>query len=152
MARILTSGPGARAALSDLGLLAFRVILGLVFIAHGWQKLSENGFGGQADAFESMGIPAPAVAAAFAIVVEFGGGIALIAGVLMPLVGVLLFVDMVGAFIYVHAGTEVFVDAGGWELIAVLGFGSLLLAIVGAGRFSLDWLVAGRKRKAPVVA
>ena len=152
MARILTSGPGTRAALSDLALLAFRVIVGIVFIAHGWQKISEYGFGGQADAFALMGIPAPAVAAAFAIIVEFGGGIALLAGVLMPVVGVLLFVDMVGAFIYVHAGTEVFVDAGGWELIAVLGFGALLLAVVGAGRFSLDWLIAGRKRTAPVVA
>lgn len=152
MARILTSGPGTRAALSDLALLAFRVIVGVVFIAHGWQKISENGFGGQADAFDSMGIPAPAVAAAFAIIIEFAGGIALIAGLLMPVVGVLLFINMVGAFIYVHAGTEIFVDAGGWELIAVLGFGSLLLAIVGAGRFSLDWLIAGRKRTAPVVA
>ena len=152
MARILTSGPGTRAALSDLALLAFRVIVGIVFIAHGWQKISEYGFDGQADAFESMGIPAPAVAAAFAIIVEFGGGIALLAGVLMPVVGVLLFIDMVGAFMYVHAGTEIFVDAGGWELIAVLGFGALLLAIVGAGRFSLDWLIAGRKRSAPVVA
>lgn len=152
MARILTSGPGKRAALSDLGLLLFRLIVGVVFIAHGWQKLQDNGFGGQADAFEGMGIPAPAVAAAFAIIVELGGGILLLLGLLTPLVGVLLFVQMLGAFIYVHAGMELFVDAGGWELIAVLGFGSLLLAIVGAGRFSLDWLVAGRKRTAPVVA
>jgi putative oxidoreductase len=128
-------------AAQDLALLVARVLLGVVLIAHGWQKLDQQGFGATADGFGAMGIPLPDAAAAFAIAVELIGGALLVLGFLTPLVGVLVAADMAGAFWYVHRGTEVFSSEGGWELVAVLGALGLALACVGAGRISVDGAV-----------
>ncbi|TSD45981.1 DoxX family protein [Rhodococcus sp. KBS0724] len=125
----------------DLGLLIARIGLGIIFIAHGWQKFFTYKIAGTQASFEAMGAPLPKVSAIAAATIELGGGILLIAGVLTPLVGVLLFLDMVGAFFIVHSGNGVFVDAGGYELVLALGVGSLLIAAIGAGRISVDGLI-----------
>ena len=90
-------------------------------------------------------MPLPTASAWFATLVELVGGAALVLGVAVPVVGLLLVVDMLGAFLFVHAGNGVFVDAGGWELVAALGAVSLTLAAVGAGRYSVDGLVGARR-------
>lgn len=138
-----TSSTGAR--LNDTGLLLFRLVLGAVFIAHGWQKFHDFGFGGQADAFEGMGIPVPAVSAAIVIVLELIGGVLLLVGAFTRVLGVLFLLDMLGAIAFVHADMGFFAANGGWEFVAVLGAGGLLFALSGAGRFSVDGLVAGRR-------
>ncbi|MEV8371353.1 DoxX family protein [Kribbella sp. NPDC056861] len=122
----------------DLVLLIARVGLGVVFIAHGWQKFSTNGLDKTAAGFEQMGVPAPTLSAYYAAAVELIGGTALILGVLTTVAGVLLAVDMAGAFLFVHLSNGVFVANGGWELVVVLGLFSLAVAAVGAGRFSVD--------------
>ncbi|GAA1571363.1 DoxX family protein [Kribbella sancticallisti] len=122
----------------DLVLLIARVGLGVVFIAHGWQKFSTNGLDATAAGFDQMGVPAPTLSAYYAAGVELIGGAALILGVLTSVAGLLLAVDMAGAFLFVHASKGVFVAAGGWELVVVLGLFALTIATVGAGRFSLD--------------
>jgi putative oxidoreductase len=126
------------AAARDLVLLLSRIGLGVVFIAHGWQKFQTNGLDRTAAGFEQMGVPAPTLSAYYATAVELLGGVALILGVLTPVVGVLLALDMVGALAFVHLSNGVFVANGGWELVGVLGLLSLTLAVVGAGRVSLD--------------
>ena len=88
-----------------------------------------------------MGAPLPKISAVLAASIELGGGILLIAGLLTPLVGALLFLDMVGAFFIVHADKGVFIDNGGYELVVALGVGSLLIAVIGAGRISIDGLI-----------
>ncbi len=61
--------------------------------------------------------------------------------------GVLLFLDMLGAYLFVHmGGNGVYVSDGGWELVGALGLGSLLLAAVGSGAFGLDRFLAPRMR------
>ncbi|MFD8529594.1 DoxX family protein [Streptosporangium canum] len=135
-----------RRSLYDLAALIARIVLGVVLIAHGWQKLSDGGLDAAAAWFTSMGIPMARVAAAFSIVVEFGGGILLILGLLTPLVGLLIAVDMLGAFIFSHMRKGVFVSEGGFELVGALGSAALLLAAGGAGRISLDHLIFGRRR------
>lgn len=135
-----------RRLLYDLAALIARIVLGVIFIAHGWQKLSDGGLDAATAGFTSMGIPMARVAAAFSIVVEFGGGILLILGLLTPLVGLLLAVDMLGAFIFAHMRKGVFVSEGGFELVGALGSAALLLAAGGAGRISLDHLIFGRRR------
>lgn len=132
--------------LTDTALLIARVILGAVLVAHGAQKLFDNGIAATADGFGQMGIPVPQAAAWFAALVEFGGGILLIVGALMPLVGVLVAINMFGAFWFAHREAGVFVTDGGWELVAVIGALGLLLAATGAGRFSVDQVVLGRSR------
>ncbi|MEU4606462.1 DoxX family protein [Kribbella sp. NPDC023972] len=126
------------AAARDLVLLLSRIGLGVVFIAHGWQKFQTNGLDRTAAGFEQMGVPAPTLSAYYATAIELLGGVALILGVLTPVVGVLLALDMVGALAFVHLSNGIFVANGGWELVGVLGLLSLTLAVVGAGRVSLD--------------
>lgn len=130
--------------LRDVTLLVTRVALGVVFVAHGWQKFTEWGLDGTSAAFGQMGVPLPTVSAWFAAVVELAGGAALIAGIAVPLVGLLLAIDMVGALLIVHAGNGVFVSAGGFELVLTLAAAALLVAVSGAGRFSVDRLIAPR--------
>lgn len=132
----------------DLAVLLSRLGVGVVFFAHGWQKLFTNGVDGTAAFFESVGVPAATASAWFAAVVELVGGAALILGVAVPVAGLLLLVDMIGAFVLVHADAGLFVDQGGYELVLVLGAASLALAAAGTGRFSVDHLLAGRRRTA----
>lgn len=128
----------------DVVLLVTRIAVGGVFLAHGWQKLTEWGLDGTAASFDQMGVPLPTASAWFAAFVELAGGAALIAGLAVPVVGVLLALDMLGAFLLVHAGNGVFVGGNGYELVLTLGAAALLFAALGAGRFSLDRLLAPR--------
>ena len=133
------------APVRDAALLLARVGIGVIFIAHGWQKLFTNGVDGTTKFFTSVGVPLPGVSAWAATVLELVGGAALVLGVAVPVVGVLLALDMLGAFFFVHAGKGIFVAQGGWELVLALGVTSLLLAAVGAGRLSLDHALFGRR-------
>jgi putative oxidoreductase len=130
--------------LRDLAILAARLGVGLIFVAHGWQKLAEFGLDRTAASFQQIGVPASQLSAYYATFVELVGGAALIAGLAVPVAGVLLALDMAGAFLFVHAGKGVFVSDGGFELVLALGVACLLLAAVGAGRFGLDRLLTGR--------
>ncbi|KIQ17084.1 hypothetical protein ASG56_03495 [Rhodococcus sp. Leaf7] len=122
----------------DIAALIARVALGVVFVAHGWQKLSTNGLDATTAGFEGLGIPAPKVSAYFATFVELIGGGLLILGLLTSVAAILLVVDMVGALVFVHADKGVFVTDGGWELVVALGAGALLLVAVGSGTYSVD--------------
>jgi len=136
---------------SDIAALVVRVALGVVFVAHGWQKLVDYGHAGTTKAFGAMGVPLPAISAFYATWVELLGGLALILGVVTHLVALLLFLDMLGAFAIVHAGNGLFVgnQPPGFELVLVLGAASLALVLVGAGRFSVDVLVRRRSGVRP---
>jgi putative oxidoreductase len=125
-------------ALADVALLIGRVLLGVLFIAHGWQKLFTNGVDATAAFFGQMGVPLPTLAAWGAGLVELGGGVALVLGLLTPLAALALLLDMIGAYAFVHAGNGVFIDEGGFELVGALGAGCLLLIAAGPGRYSVD--------------
>lgn len=129
--------------LQDAAILLARVGIGVVFVAHGWQKFFTLGLDRVGQQFAGFGVPQPHVTAAVVAGVELVAGIALIAGILTPLAGVLLGVDMAGAFYFVHATNGPFVTQNGWELVVALGVGALLVAGVGAGRFSIDRALGG---------
>ena len=118
--------------MTSLALLIARIGLGIVFVAHGWQK------------FDEMGVPAPELAAYFATFAELVGGAALLIGAFTAVAGVLLVLDMLGALLFMHIDKGVFVTEGGFELVVALGVGALLVAVFGAGRYSVDGLL-GRK-------
>jgi putative oxidoreductase len=130
----------------DLALLVARVAVGIVFLAHGWQKLNTFGVDGTSAAFAQMGVPLPTASAWFAALVETLGGAALIVGAAVPLVGLLLIADMAGAYLFVHAGHGLFLDKNGYEFVLTLAAASLVFAVVGPGRYSVDALLAGRRR------
>lgn len=133
-------------AFRDLALLIARIGIGIIFVAHGWQKFFTNGIGATQKAFDGMGVPLPDVSAIVSATIELVGGFALIAGLATPIVGILLFLNMLGAFLIVHVDKGIFVSEGGYELVLALGVASLLIAATGAGRFSVDALIRGRSR------
>lgn len=118
-----------------IGLLILRIGLGVVFVAHGVDKLGD--LNGTAAGFDQMGIPLPDVMAPFVAVVETGGGLLLILGLLTPLAGIMLAGDMLVAGITAHPDAF-FAQNGGFEFVMVLGLASLALAFTGPGAASLD--------------
>jgi putative oxidoreductase len=137
----------------DVVALLARCGVGTVFLAHGWQKI-QVGVTATGQNLDAMGAPLPTAAAVYSTFVELLGGVALILGLALPVAGTLLFVDMAGALIFVHAKHGIFlVDGGnvrnGFELVLVLGLASLVFAAGGAGRLTLDHRLSGRGGSAP---
>ncbi|MFT4471189.1 DoxX family protein [Arthrobacter sulfonylureivorans] len=135
-------------ALTTTARTVLRVVLGFLFAAHGWQKFNEWTVAGTQAAFGQMGIPAADIAAPIVAGLELGGGIALILGVLTRLVAALLTLNMIGALVLVHISAGVFVEAGGYELVLLLGAAALTLALVGPGRISVDRALFGKTKLA----
>ncbi len=138
------TAPASRRQL-NLALTALRVTTGAIFAAHGAQKLFVYGFAGVTGAFAQMGIPAAGVVAPLTALVEFLGGLALVAGLLTRLAGLGLAVNMLGAILFVHLKGGFFLPSGIEFALSLLG-ASVALALTGAGAFSLDALFAARGR------
>ena len=126
--------------LKDLSLLIGRVLLGVILFAHGWQKFNDWTISGTTDAFRDMGVPSPELAATFATYFEMIAGALLILGLLVRFVGPILAIQMAGAYWYAHRDAGIFASDGGWEVVALIAAGGLLIAGAGAGRFSIDHL------------
>ncbi|MGE3171000.1 MAG: DoxX family protein [Planctomycetota bacterium] len=134
----------------DLGLLALRVMLAAVFLFHGSQKLFGwfGGYGLSAtiDWMGSIGIPAPAVSGTLAALTEFGGGLALLTGVLFrPMMLPLAFTMSVAAFVG-HGGKGFDVQQGGMEYPLTLMVAAASLFLTGPGRFALGATPAPTRR------
>lgn len=130
----------------DLAALIARVVIGVIFVAHGWQKL-QIGIPATAAAFSQVGVPLPQLSAGFATVVEPIAGALLIIGLLVRLAALGLLVDMLGAILFVHGAHGVMVQSGGWELAGALAVGCLLLVALGGGRIGIDGILHGRYRR-----
>jgi len=130
-----TTAPSSSAS---LGLLVLRVVVGLIFVAHGAQKIFEYTLPGTIGSFADMGVPLPEIAAPFVAFVELIGGALLALGLFTRPVGILLAIDMIVAIVAVHLPAGLWVGEGGYEFVAVLGVAALALAFTGAGRFSID--------------
>ncbi|AZA11649.1 DoxX family protein [Corynebacterium gerontici] len=133
--------------LRDIALLISRLLLGVVLIAHGWQKFNTWGIAGTTEAFRGMGVPSPEIAATFSTYFELVAGALLILGFLVRFVGPVLLVQMIGAYWFAHRGNGVFIDEAGWELVGVIAAAGLAISAAGAGRISIDQLIAGPMRK-----
>ncbi len=131
-------------ALTTAARTILRVVVGFLFAAHGWQKYNEFTIAGTQGAFAQMGVPAAELVAPIVATLELAGGIALILGLATRPIAVLLTLNMIGAIVLVHAPAGVFVEAGGFELVLILGASTLAVALVGPGRLSLDHAFFGR--------
>jgi putative oxidoreductase len=130
--------------LTTTAVTILRVTLGFLFAAHGWQKFNEWTIAGTQASFAKMGVPAAEIAAPAVAVLELGGGIALILGILTRIAALLLALDMLGALFLVHASAGVFAATGGYELVLLLAAAALAVALTGAGRISVDRALFGR--------
>ena len=145
----LFNSPSARQL--NVGLTILRVVAGVIFAAHGGQKLFVYGFAGVSGAFGQMGIPMAGVVGPFVGLLEFFGGLALIVGLLTRLVGLGLAVNMLGAIVLVHLPAGFFMPNGVEFALSLLG-SSALLALTGAGAYSVDAVIGRRGGEAVVDA
>jgi putative oxidoreductase len=119
----------------DLALLILRVVLGIIMIYHGWAKVTD--LGGTIEGMTGMGVPAPAVAAIFATVAEFVGGLLMLVGAFTDIAGLMFAIDMLGAITFVHAKNGFSVANGGIEWPLVLAAAALAIALAGPGRYAV---------------
>jgi putative oxidoreductase len=124
----------------QLGIAILRIVVGIVFLAHGVQKLFVTGFGGVTHTFQGIGIPSPHIAAIVVTLVELVGGIALILGLLARYAAVLLVIDMAVAIWKVHLHNGFFSSKGGYEFPLTLLAACVALALAGPGSPALDKL------------
>jgi len=120
--------------------MLLRLVVGAIFVMHGGQKLFVFGFSGVAGAFAQMGIPMANVLGPFVAFVEFFGGLALIFGLLSRLAALGIASTMVVAILQVHLKNGFFAQMGVEFPLSLLG-STIMLAITGAGNWSLDSLV-----------
>lgn len=117
----------------DVSLFVVRVVVGVIFAAHGAQKLF-GAFGGPglAGIVEMMGPLGYAVT-----IGEFFGGLGLIFGFLTRFSAASLIVIMLGAIAMVHGKNGFFLDKGGFEYnLALIGL-LVPTLIAGPGRFAI---------------
>ena len=124
------------------GALALRIPVGIIFAAHGAQKLFGwfGGYGleGTGQFFASVGLQPGYLMALLAGLVEFFGGLALVVGLLVrPAAAALAFAMLIAVF-GVHWSKGFFAAAGGYEYALALFAASLSLLFSGPGRFSVD--------------
>jgi putative oxidoreductase len=133
----------------DVSLLLVRVIVGVIFAAHGAQKMF--GVWGGPGLSAMMGPPEKdgmgPVLGLLVSVGEFFGGVGLIVGILTRFSAASLIVIMIGAIAMVHGKNGLLLQNGGFEYnLALIG---LLLPILlcGAGRYSIGRLFLPRSAK-----
>lgn len=125
----------------NLALLAFRVAVGVVFLAHGINHIFRGGkIKGTAGWFESLGMKPGIVHAWMASLVEVAAGAMLILGLGMPLAGAGAIGTMVVALVTNHRknGFFIFRPGEGYEYVMTLIFCGLALGTIGAGEWGLD--------------
>jgi putative oxidoreductase len=123
------------------GLLPLRLVVGVVFLVHGGQKLFVFGIGGTAGFMAQVGIPAPGAAAVVVTLVELLGGLALILGALTRLASLLLAIDMAVAVVVVHLPAGFFLPRGSEFALTLLG-ATLTLLLTGPGALAVDGALA----------
>src|SRR5690606_31425744 len=133
---------------SSYSALALRLPLGIIFAAHGAQKLFGwfGGYGlqGTGQWMDSIGLGPGGLMAAWAGSAECFGGLFLILGLLTRPTALVLAVTMVVAIFSVHMSNGLFMSNNGYEFALALLAGSVSLLISGAGRASADAVIAQR--------
>ncbi len=129
----------------NLAMLALRVGIGLVFLAHGIKHA--RGREKTTNWFESLGFKQPGLQWLVMTTTEIGAGLMLIVGLVNSLAAAAVVGTMVVAFWTVHRKAGFFItafmkegiDVEGWEYVFTLAFAAGALAVAGPGDWSLDY-------------
>ena len=130
------------ATAADLSLLVFRVALGVVFFAHGYNHIFGGGrIAGTARWFESLGMRPGVLHAWTASLTELGAGALLLLGLATPLGCAGVIGTMVVAWITNHRknGFFIFRPGEGYEYVMTLTLAAIGLAGISPGQWSVDY-------------
>ncbi|MFF2876082.1 DoxX family protein [Gottfriedia sp. NPDC057991] len=126
----------------NIGLLMIRLVVGILFIGHGAQKLFGwfGGYGlkGTGGWFESIGMKPGVTIALIAGLAEFIGGILFAFGFLTPVAGILIAGTMAMAIIKVHAPNGIWATSNGYEYNLTLLVVAISIVLTGPGKYALD--------------
>jgi len=126
----------------DIAMLALRVGIGTIFVAHGLQKLmgwwGGPGWAGFNGFIAYMGLKPTLFWASISLVAELGGGIAIILGLLVPLAAAGLVAQTITLLIKVHWPNGFWSPAGGIEFPIALLVGAFAVQVLGPGSWALD--------------
>lgn len=132
----------ANAVLSKWGMLPIRIAAGVIFVMHGWQKVSVFGIPGTSEMLRFLGIPLPTFFAVIVMTTELLGGLSIMVGLFSRFWSIGLAIDMTVAILV--ARRHAFFTPIGFEFELVLLGGVLTIAALGAGEMSVDRMF-GRK-------
>jgi putative oxidoreductase len=136
--------PGGSQYAADFIILLLRLLLGVVFLAHGWNHIFGGGkIAGTARWFESLGMRPGTLHAWAASVTELGAGLLLVLGLLTPLAAAAAVGVMTVAFITAHRrnGFFIFRPGEGYEYVLTLTVVAIAVGGLGAGQWSVDHAV-----------
>jgi len=141
---LLQTSPG----IFDLALLIGRLAIGVCFVIHALGKVGVVGNGsleGFTKWLESLGVPYAGVQARMAMLSELGGGICLAIGLLTRPACLVLMGTMIVAGVIGHRGAGYLItnDPPGAEYTINLAVICIVFAMLGPGRYSIDWLLFG---------
>ena len=145
MSKLIQTVLGTRAG---YGLTVLRVFVGIIFAAHGSQKLfgwfGGGGLAGTAQWMESIGLTPGTLMALLSGGTEFFAGLALIVGLLARPAALGLSFTLLVAIFSVHIHNGLFMANNGYEFALALLGGTLAVLIEGAGKLSLDQAIANK--------
>jgi putative oxidoreductase len=124
---------------AEWGFLALRVVIGVIFVVHGWPKIT----GGKQMAEAMSGEPNPGVATMLTVqgVVELAAGILVGVGLITQIAVIPLMIIMIGAIILkivqIKTGFSS-MEATGWEFDLVILAGLVLLFLAGPGDLAIQ--------------
>jgi putative oxidoreductase len=129
--------------------VVLRVVVGYIFMHHGYPKLFKKDFGPKAFSgiLKNLNIPFPLMFAYLAGIAEFFGGAFLIVGLFTRLAALLIAIVMIVAMWKVKFKTGLLTNVleggrtGGYELDLALFASAVALFVSGGGSFSIDYFL-----------
>jgi len=129
----------------SIGILLIRLVIGILFIGHGAQKLfgwfGGHGLEGTGGWFDSIGIKPGVTMALVAGLVELVGGVMFAVGLLTPLAAFMIAGTMIISIVKVHGSNGLWAQANGYEYNLTLLAVAIGIAFIGPGHFALDSLL-----------
>ncbi len=127
--------------LTDIAILALRIGVGVIFVAHGMQKIlgvfGGSGIGGFAGMLKGLGFFAPLFWAWIAALAEGLGGLFLLLGIIPRISAGFIAIVMLVAIITVHAPKGFFLAQGGFEYNFLILLNCVAIMLTGGGKFSI---------------
>lgn len=129
----------------SIGLLILRIVVGLLMMGHGSQKLfgwfGGHGFAGTTGWLKSQGFAPAWFWALLGAGSEFAGGLFFALGLLTPLAAIGIIASMLMVVIRFHWSNGLWSTQGGYEYPLVLMFIGLVVALTGPGAYAIDALI-----------